>query len=195
MSQNQAIISLIDKKGGDRTYLENWRPISLVNVDSKFASKIIANRMKNVLPHKIHNNQAGIIKGRFIGEVARSILDIIDYTEMSKMPGVLLFIDFEKAFDSIEWDFLYKSLAAFNFGPTLIGWIKTFYNNASSCVLNNGLFSNPFKIERGVRQGDPAFSPYLFIVAIEILAIGQKKISKVLKLAQTKQNHFFMRMI
>ena len=59
--------------------------------------------------------------GSFIGEVARSILDIIDYTKMSKMPGVLLFIDFKKAFDSIEWDFLYKSLAAFNFGPTLIG--------------------------------------------------------------------------
>ena len=74
-----------------------------------------------------------------------SILDIIDYTESLKLPGILLFIDFEKAFDSIEWDFLYQSLEAFNFGPTLIRWIKTFYNNLSSCVLNNGLFSKPFK--------------------------------------------------
>ena len=135
----------------------------MVNVDSKLASKVIANRMKKVLPQIIHHNRAGFIKDRFIGEVARSILDIIDYTEASKSPGVLLFIDFEKAFDSIEWEFVCKSLAAFNFGPTLIVWIKTFYNKASSCVLNNGLFSDPFELERGVRQGDP-LSPYLLLL-------------------------------
>ena len=160
-SQKQTIITLIDKKGKDRMFLENWRPISLVNVDSKLASKVIANRIKTVLPQIIHHNQSGFIKGRFIGEVARSILDIIDYTESLKLPGILLFIDFEKAFDSIEWDFLYQSLEAFGFGPTLIGWIKTFYNNLSSCVINNGLFSKPFKLERGVRQGDLCHPIYL----------------------------------
>ena len=111
-SQKQTIITLIDKKGKDRMFLENWRPISLVNVDSKLASKVIANRIKTVLPQIIHHNQSGFIKGRFIGEVACSILDIIDYTESLKLPGILLFIDFEKAFDSIEWDFLYQSLEA-----------------------------------------------------------------------------------
>ena len=84
-SQRQAIITLIDKKGRDRTYLDNWRPISLVNVDSKIASKVIANRIKEVLPDIIHHNQSGFVKNRFIGETARSILDIIARTETSKM--------------------------------------------------------------------------------------------------------------
>ena len=77
--------------------MENWRPISLVNADSKFASKVISNRIKKVLPRIIRYDQSGFIKGRFIGEVARSILDIIDHTESLKLSGILLFIDFEKA--------------------------------------------------------------------------------------------------
>ena len=99
-SQKQAVVtlSLIDKKGKDRMFLENWRPISLINVDSKIATKVIANRIKNVLPGIIHSNQSGFMKGRFIGETDRSILDIIAHTELSKLPGVLLFINFEKAF-------------------------------------------------------------------------------------------------
>ena len=77
-SQKQAVITLIEMKGKDRNYLENWSPISLINVDAKIASKIIAARIVKVLPEIIHANQLGYVKGRFIGE---SILDVMDYTK------------------------------------------------------------------------------------------------------------------
>ena len=107
-SQKQAVVTLIDKKRKDRMFLENWRPISLINVDSKIATKVIANRIKNVLPGIIHSNQSGFMKGRFIGETARSILDIIAHTESSKLPGVLLFIDFEKVLIQLNIIFFIK---------------------------------------------------------------------------------------
>ena len=101
-SPRQAGITLIDKKGKDRSYLETWRPISLVNVDAKIASKLVANRIKHWLPDIIHHNQSDLIKDRFIGETTRLVLDIIDHTEHSELPGMMIFIDFEIAFDSIK---------------------------------------------------------------------------------------------
>ena len=86
-SQKQAVITLIKKKGKDRNYLENWRPISLINVDAKIASKVIATRVIKVLQEIIHCNQTGYVKGRFIGEAARSIMDVMDYTKNKTYQG------------------------------------------------------------------------------------------------------------
>ena len=101
-SQKQAVITLIEKKGKDRSCLENWRPISLVNVDAKIMSKILAVRIKNVLLNIIHHNQSGYVKDRYIGETVRSIFDLMDFTLKENIPGLVIFIDFHKAFDSIE---------------------------------------------------------------------------------------------
>ena len=92
------------------------------------------------------------MKDRFIGETIRSIFDIMDFSVNENIPGLLLFIDFERAFDSVEWNFLYESLEMFNFGADLLRWVKTFYNNIQSCIMNNGTASNFFTLERGVRQ-------------------------------------------
>ena len=107
---------------------------------------------------------------RNINENIRSTLDIMEYKKAKNLPGLLLFIDFEKAFDSLEWDFLEKCLKQFNFGPDFIRWVNVFYSDIQSCIINNGLCSQYFRIERGVRQGDP-LSPHLFVIAVDILAI------------------------
>ena len=172
-SQKQALITLIEKKGKDRKYLENWRLISLINVDAKIAPKVIAARIIKVLPEIVYTNQKGHVKDRFVGEAARSIIDVLnvmEYTKQQNIPGMLLFIDFEKTFDSIDWNFMLKCLDACGFGPTLIRWVETFYNDITSCVLNNGICTPHFELQRGVGQGDP-LSPYLFIIAVEILAV------------------------
>ena len=85
-----------------RHFLKNWRPISLLNTVYKVASESIAARLKSVLDKLIHPDQTGFIAGRYFGENSRLIYDIMGYTEEEKIPGFLLLIDFEKAFDSLS---------------------------------------------------------------------------------------------
>lgn len=129
----------------------------MLNIDAKIASKVIAERMKRLLPKVIHNNQTVYIPGRRTGENIHLIFDIMDYTKTNKLPGLLLFIDFEKAFDSLEWDFLEKCLDKFNFGPDFVSWVNNFYKDILSCIINNGVSSHYLHIERGVRRGGPTF--------------------------------------
>ena len=77
----------------------------------------------------------------------------------------------EKAFDSLNWNFLHKSLEFFGFGESFLGWIKTFYNNISSCVINNGFSTPSFNVKQGVRQGDP-ISRSLFIIVLVLLPLS-----------------------
>ena len=100
------------------------------------------------------------------------------YTECENIPAILIAIDFEKAFDCLDWSFLHLCLSKFGFPNTILKWVQTLYSNISSCVTNNGFASSHFPVERGVRQGCP-LSPYLFIIAVETLAIAMRENEKI----------------
>ena len=88
--------------------------------------------------------QTGFLKGRYIGENIRTIFEVIEHLNDEDQPGLIFFADFEKAFDSIDHNFIFKALEYFNFGSSFINWVKLFYKDAQSCIVNNGHMSEFF---------------------------------------------------
>ena len=135
---------------------------------------MLAQRLKKVLPSIISLDQTGYVKNRYIGFNIRQIQDIIDYSERFNIEGAVLFLDFSKAFDSLEWIFMTETLKKFGFKSGFIRWVETMYNDIKGCILNNGWVSGPFKIYRGIRQGCP-ISALLFVITVELMAIRLRK--------------------
>ena len=119
VTQRQGVITCIPKEGKSKEFLKNWRPITILNSTYKLASSCIAERIKSVLSHLISTDQTGFIPGRCIGENCRLIYVIFHFTEENDILGILLLIDFKKAFDSISWSFIYDTLKFFNFGESV----------------------------------------------------------------------------
>ena len=89
-------------------------------MDAKIISKVLAKRLEKVLPYIIHANQNAFVKGRSIFDALRTIDDVVNYAKRNCLPGILVAIDFEKAFDTVEFNFLIRTLHKFNFGPSFI---------------------------------------------------------------------------
>ena len=160
-SQRQAIIRFTEKPNKGKRFISNWRSISLLCVDQRLISKTLVARLKKVLPFLIDPGQTAYVNGRFLGESGKLIADIIETCDLEELEGYLVATNFEKAFDSLNHNFLITALEHYGFGKDFIDWIKTLLKNQESKY---------FKLERGARQGCP-ISAYLFILALETLFI------------------------
>ena len=110
---------MIPKAGHDTQFLKNWRPIILLGIDYKLLAKAIANRIKPLLQNIIHPDQTGFVASRKIQHNIRHICDTITLAKQKKIEGFLLSLDFEKAFDRVEYRSLLGAMKHFNFGPKM----------------------------------------------------------------------------
>jgi len=149
---------LIPKDKNYLVVLTNWRPKTLLNVDYKIPARLIANRIKSKLPTSIDTDQTGFVKGRLIGQYVRLLNNIMEYTEMNKIPGIMVFVDSEKGFDSLECHFIQNTLRFFDFGPNFRQWLSTLYCDVKSSVLNGGYMT---KLLQSIKES-PSRLPFEF---------------------------------
>lgn len=165
-SFSDALICLIPKDGKDPQHCKNYRPLSLVNVDYKIFSKALALRLESHLPILLGKEQSGFVKGRLLSDNTRLFFNILSKVSHISHPLAAVALDAEKAFDRVEWPYLFQTLKWFGFGPKIIAMISILYSNPRAAICVNGGISPYFQLGRGVRQGCP-LSPFLFNLALE----------------------------
>lgn len=148
----------------------SYRPISLLNVDTKLFTKILADRMKWIINEIIHPDQVGFVPGREGRDNGIKTLLVVQKIKDSGAPGLLLSIDAEKAFNKVDWGFMWNTLEEIGLDDRMLSWIKALYTHPTARVKTNGTLSEPFKMYNGTREGCP-LSPLLFVLALEPLLV------------------------
>jgi exonuclease III len=167
-SQRDSVITLLEKKGKDKTKIENLRPISLSNCDIKICTKALAIRTNKITGSILSTTQTGYIPGKQITDNCRLLEEIIDLTNKEEIEAYIITLDAQKAFDSVDHDYLLEILKSYNFPTEFITWVKLIYTKLRANVMVNGFLSDIIEIQRSVKQGD-ALSCALFIIAIDPL--------------------------
>ena len=145
----------------------------VLSVDVKILAKIFARRLESIIPSIISEDQTGFIGGRHSFTNVRRLLSVIHSPPSPVEPEVVISLDAEKAFDRVEWAYLFSVLQQLGFGPGLISWVRLLYSSPHSSVCTNTQRSKFVPLFRGTRQGCP-LSPLLFAIAIEPLSIALK---------------------
>src|SRR6185295_16190626 len=152
----------------------NWRPITLSNCDVKIFSHLLTSRLALFMPDLIAPNQAGFIKGRQMADIAQLLQSIMSYASLNPTNDAIVFLDQEKAYDRVSYDYLFAFLSRFGFPPLVQQAFAATFLNSSTCILDEGHPVGPVHVGCGVRQGDP-LAPLLFNLAFEPCLIAMRQ--------------------
>ena len=142
-------------KSDEAKEVGDFKPISVLNASVKIISKVIANKLSEVLGNFIDDNLFGFLKGRSILESIAAAQEVIQFTKRNKVSGYMLKLNFEKAYDTMEWDCILEALQSWGFPCSWITWITFWLSSAKVAIMVNGIRGKEIICKRRLRQGDP----------------------------------------
>ena len=172
-SLNFGVITLLPKVQ-EANVIQQYRPICLLNVSFKIFTKVATNRLSTVADKVVSLTQSAFLRGRNILEGVVVLHETVHEIHRKKLSGVILKIDFEKAYDKVKWPFLLQTLRMKGFSPKWISWVKSFISGGSVAVNVNNDIGHFFQTRIGLQQGDP-LSPLLFNIVADMLSILIKR--------------------
>lgn len=183
-----ALVITLLKPGKEPTTPKNFRPISLLNLNLKIYAKTLANRLIDILPSLIQMDQTGFTKGHQTSDATRKLINIIHHANTTGAPSLLLFLDAEKAFDRVNWNYLTLVLKKFGFEGHFLHAILALYSTPSARVYTANLLSTPFQIKNGTRQDCP-LSPLILNLIMEPLAEHIRSNTKITGIDTGSREH------